>query len=305
MFDDDESRESFAKESKKLSPLLMRHGSQLSEKSQRKRWQKEIDNRLQFLEKESPVMNGIEEEKREELYKLQRQHEREIKKILGKSYEELECYKERVLTLEEELEFTTQELKSATQKSAHERRQLKDEIKSSARQISSLENEVNRLRGKLAEKDARMCDLEMENRKALHAQEELQCGIRAKEDEIRRRDRAILQNNEKIRSLSLRSATLQKRVENLSISGHEWEETSGLTSSSDFDLREKNPIKYDFPPDRVMATNHSKSKRRDDREDIETRRLTVSFSDEVENRQLPMHAHDNLSRRLEKMYMPR
>ena len=376
MFEDNTPR--YSEGAGHLSPLLMKHGFQLSDeklRSHRKKHssreedaavsrrelneikrqhEKELKNLLKFLENESSLMNGIEEEKREELYELKRQHEKEVKKLFDmlekeltvaterhsrkqtdledrlersqvEAHEEMRRYKEHALTWEDELQSLTQQLQSTKQKSQYEMRKLMDELGMSTRQTSSLENEVILLSEKLAEKDQQIRQLEGMNSKSSYVEEELRDEIRRRDEELRRKDRAIMLKNEEIRSLNSKAASAQKQVETVNINGCKWEETSGLTLSSDFDIRkdpsehyrDKPPVKYGLSPDRGRKTSHSSPIRRDNRDDLENRRktshsssirrdnrdLNVSFSDETETRLLPMDMHDNLSRRLEKMYL--
>jgi len=287
-------------------------------------------------------VSGIEEEKREELYEIKRKHEKEVKKLFGFQEKELtivtEEYARKQADLEDRLERTqteaseelrickehalilTEELQSTTQKSMYEMRKLKDELSTSARQTSLLESEVQMLNEQLAEKDKYIRRLEGVSAKSSSIEEEMRdeirrrdAEIRRRDDEIRRKDRTIVRKNEEIHSLGSRNVSYQEQVESININGCEWEETSGLTCSSEFDIRkdpleqyrQKPPPKYGFSPDRGRKIAHSSSKRRDNRDDLDTRALSVSFSDEVEKRLLPMQAHDSLSRRLEKMYVDR
>ena len=377
--DDDGGR--YLKETRKLSPLLMKqrklqddkhrsyrtkHSSSSREKESiisrseqiKREHDEDIKSVLKFLEKESSL-NVIEDEKREEICKLKRQHKKEVKKMFAfleteltlvtenhareqaeledilertevEAREELRRYKEHSLILEEELKITTN-------KSMNEMKKLKGELSTALKLTSSLEDEVQALRKQVAEKDKYIRQMEEKS----NAVEELRDDVRRKDDEIRRKDQTIIQKNEEIRLLSTRAntsytkttssydktPTTQALVENININRYDdWEETaSTLTSSSDsvpFDVRKESPEmknRNNKPPlmkyygqhsssdvvDRARKKSYSSSlpKRRDSRDDLESRSksLSVSFSDEIEQRMLPMQ--ESLSRRLEKMYM--
>lgn len=315
-------------------------------KEMKRKHEKELKNLLKFLEKESVLLHGIEEEKREELHELKRKHEKEVRKVFQFQEEELATiseqyareraeleeqlelikneardevrkYKERNLELEEDLRTATEDLQLTTQKATYEVKKINTELSSAVRQNSLLENEVKMLREKLAEKDTYIHELEGMNSKSSYVEEELRNEIRFRDDEIRRRDKAIMRKNEEIRSFNNSRPTTPIKIQhqqldtiNINKGNQEWEETSGLTISSDFDHRryhsEHKPPKYGYSPEQGRRMSNSSSKRLDSRDDSDVRRLTVSFSDDVvEKRVLPMQAHDNLSKRLEKLYLHR
>mmetsp|Transcript_6369 Transcript_6369/g.15852 ORF Transcript_6369/g.15852 Transcript_6369/m.15852 type:complete len:413 (-) Transcript_6369:371-1609(-) len=302
--------------------------------------EKEIKNLMKFVEKESSLLNGIEEERREELNAIKLQHEKEVKKIFEFQRKELFIATEKHARKEAELEDRMEriqanaseelrrckdhslalekELQSTTQKCQCEMKELNNEMSMTLRQTSLMENEIKTLNERLAnkdifirqleeantEKDKYIRRLEGSNEKASYIEEQLRDEVRRRDDEIRRKDRAITRKKEEIRSINSR-ASPQEQEENTDHDGYEWEETSGLTSSSDFHVkkdplkqyREKTPPKYGHP-------TSSSSKRLEHRDDLETKKISVSFSDEVEKRS-PIQTYDNLSRRLEKMYLDR
>merc|ERR1712086_173837 len=118
--------------------------------------------------------------------------------------------------------------------------------------------------------------------------------------------KVLVQKNEGIRSLNSKIVSNQEMGVS-SIEECEWEEASGLTtntSSTCFDLR-KDPLKRCGEKSLAWErkANHSMSKQGNNRGDLETRQLNVSFSDEAENSLLPTQTLDKLSRKLEKMYV--
>ena len=284
---------------------------------------KEVKKMFAFLETELTLVTENHARKQAELEDI-------LERTQVEADEELRRYKEHSLILEEELQTTTN-------KSMNETKKLKGELSTALKLTSSLEDEVQALRKQVAEKDK--CIRQMEEKS--NAVEELRDDVRRKDDEIRRKDQTIIQKNEEIRLLSTRTntsytnkttssytktPTSQALVENININRYDdWEETaSTLTSYSDsvpFDVRKESPeMKYrnNKPPlmkygqhsssdvaDRARKKSYSTSlpNRRDtSRDDLESRKsLSVSFSDEIEQRMLPMQ--ESLSRRLEKMYM--
>lgn len=311
----------------------------------KRRHEKELKNLMKFVEKESSLLSGIEEEKREELHKMRREHEKEVRRLFEYQEKELAIISEKHTRMQAELEdrlelvqrnareelqrckddayALEEELQTRTQKSNHELRELNNELSTSLRNTSILENELKILKEQLANKDKYItqleeanvekdkCILKLEgaNAKLAFTEENLRGEIRRREDDIRRKDRTISQKNDEIRSLSSRASS-REQVDCINISGHEWEETSGLTAGSEFDFRkdplekyrQKPPSKYRFSPDKGRKTTYSSSKRRENRDDMDTRKLSVSFSDEVERR-YSQTSHDSLSRRLENLYL--
>ena len=353
-----------------LSPLLAKRGLHLTSDVEpscsyrnkvginkfRRNHEREISKLLDFLEKESCLLDGIEEEKRAELRELQRQHEKEIKdmfmflekemaevtegytskqmnleekleKSQAKAREDVIRYKEQTHRLEDELDSVSQELKSSKHMYKYELGKVVGELDASLKQNAMLEEEVLMLRQKLAARDEQIRDLTKESS---HIEEQLLDRIQRRDDELRQKDRVITQKDEEIRTLASRASqsaensrnsAYQEKVVNVSIVGNAWEEASALTNYSDSDMRhgirtdvspyrEKPQMsKYGLSPDRggKPLQQPPASRRRDNRDDTESKRLNVSFSNEVERRHstLPNQAYDNLSKRLEKMYIKR
>ena len=228
-----------------------------------------------------------------------------------KRQEDLEDRLERARTeareMEEDLRTVEDDLQLTSQKATYE-------LKKISHEKSILEDEVQMLRRKLAERDAKLIEKE---KKLAQREAALRHELKSMNDEIRSKDRTIMLKNDEIRSYTSRTPDRtpprKEEVDTISINGNGWEETSALTNSSEFDIILS---KYEKPAMYRRTMSNSSSKKRhneltsiaerdDDRDDLNARRLNVSFSDDVEKRALPMQVHDNLSKRLEKMYLHR
>mmetsp|Transcript_1434 Transcript_1434/g.2317 ORF Transcript_1434/g.2317 Transcript_1434/m.2317 type:complete len:199 (+) Transcript_1434:3-599(+) len=172
----------------------------------------------------------------------------------------------------------------------------------SVMQSSRLEKELTMLRAQLAEKDRKILQFEGMKTKSSFVEEQLKNDLRRKDEEIKRREedlkrkeKTITQKNEEIRQLISNTISSPDPGDDLNVHNELWEDTSALSNTSDFDLRK-------FSPGRGKPSICS-FVRPENRDDAEARELTVSFSDDIDQRHLPMQIHDSLSKKLEKMYL--
>lgn len=303
---------------------------------------------LEFLiRKESSLLNGIEEGKR----KLERQHEKEVAKLLNALETELvyvtDKYHKKQEDLEVRLEMThaeareelkrckqhylalERELESTKANSMYETRKLQGELRYSIRQTLLIKDEAQKLKENHSEKDEFIRKLQEElsnsmmwastmkdeNQKLIEQLVEKDEYIRRLErstakltlhgnaverrrkkvDEIRGRGGANARTNEEIQVITSRNALLQEEVESMNT----WEVASGLTSSFDSFVRKEHPeLARVKSPDPGTKKYHSSPNQHDYRDDLNSRKLSVMFSDETTQRFLPMQAHDRLLSRL-------
>ena len=252
--------------------------------------------------------------------------------------DKLEKTKDHCIVLEEELLSTTHEsiqeikvLNKDLASSLNNTSSLEEEVQALRRQLTEKDKCISAKDKELTEKDKCISakdkvirQLEVKD----DLVESLRDDCRRKDDELQRKDRIIIQKNEEIRSITSKptSSKAASSSNEESIKIISWEEESQLTlSSADFENnnRKKSLERMMYHEHRKPSTNgyspgiesrtgnsslYSSSvskQRRETRDDSDSRRqLSVSFSDEIDKRMLPLQTkHENLSRRLEKMYL--